>query len=622
MEKPLKKLNEVDKFISELLGADKRAVESAVFIEQGDLKNLLFGDRADREKLFARLTLVSHLEQVSGRIDKEIKKLEASTVNQQPLIDELKFRMHDNQTRRDNWEATLNTTPDVSRELTLLSSFISLRDAVTSAGVSVKETQASLNSRKETLDATLASQGLKGIEDLSKTKEELVSSEGELEGKEKELLAMEPAAEAWESLKELRSQVSTHQSVLKRNEEELAKLPENVVELLSETRRHKQILEDLDLKTIALKEARSVFQDAELKVQIFSKIPDIEALQKDRDHSKEILSEKQQRLNLLKAVSEDHSLSHCPLCESDLSRSPLHVTPEDIDTLQCEVSDLKERVDMKTQEIKDAQKKQLDLEMASQEKLHASRTLEESERAWKEADQAAAAVSRTKEDLAEREKKFEQQAEQYRNLKSWIQSSKESAESAQRELDAAAERVGSLSQSHDPDKYAEVRKEVSDLQKKVSSRRSTLRSVESALESYNTYTDRLEQLRLNKARLAQELKEKTEADDPLVKAVRLRIDACRDEGVDEIQMAYDWYEEKASERKNVIARLQAEKEELERTKKSLGEAEARQDRDSVKLEVCNDLRRLKEAFSRDGIPYRYISHRFFQISIRTSQQKY
>jgi len=77
--KQIKSAKEVEEILASIFGADKRAVSAAVFIPQGDLQNLLFGAQAERETLFIRLVNLAFCEQVAKIIDGKIKKV-GSTV--------------------------------------------------------------------------------------------------------------------------------------------------------------------------------------------------------------------------------------------------------------------------------------------------------------------------------------------------------------------------------------------------------------------------------------------------------------------------------------------------------------------------------------------------------------
>ena len=87
------KAAEVDAKLADILGADKHAVANAVFIPQGDLDRILFGDQAEREKLFTRLVNVAFLEKTVGVIEGKIKSESTGIEDLAPVLDELRIQL-------------------------------------------------------------------------------------------------------------------------------------------------------------------------------------------------------------------------------------------------------------------------------------------------------------------------------------------------------------------------------------------------------------------------------------------------------------------------------------------------------------------------------------------------
>lgn len=79
---------EVDAIMRGLLNADKRSVLNCVFVPQGKLHEVLFGDRADREKQFLRMTGCSHFENVARAASAQAAKLRSDVQDLEPAIRE------------------------------------------------------------------------------------------------------------------------------------------------------------------------------------------------------------------------------------------------------------------------------------------------------------------------------------------------------------------------------------------------------------------------------------------------------------------------------------------------------------------------------------------------------
>jgi DNA repair exonuclease SbcCD ATPase subunit len=64
---------EVRETLESIMGADTYGMQNAVFINQSELDSMLFGLQSEREALFVKLLLVSHLEKVGKVADGKMK---------------------------------------------------------------------------------------------------------------------------------------------------------------------------------------------------------------------------------------------------------------------------------------------------------------------------------------------------------------------------------------------------------------------------------------------------------------------------------------------------------------------------------------------------------------------
>lgn len=83
----MKSAKEVDATIATILGADKKAVANAVFIEQGVLENILFTPSGERQKSFIQLVNLSFCEKRANIVDGKIKRLAATITDLGPAKD-------------------------------------------------------------------------------------------------------------------------------------------------------------------------------------------------------------------------------------------------------------------------------------------------------------------------------------------------------------------------------------------------------------------------------------------------------------------------------------------------------------------------------------------------------
>lgn len=80
---------EIQTHLTEILGADKYAIDSAVFPEQGALDKIMFGAQSEREELLVRLLLLGHMQKVADVAAGKIKMLSSEIQDFSVLHDEL-----------------------------------------------------------------------------------------------------------------------------------------------------------------------------------------------------------------------------------------------------------------------------------------------------------------------------------------------------------------------------------------------------------------------------------------------------------------------------------------------------------------------------------------------------
>ena len=81
--------DEIQATLTDILGADKYAIDNAVFPEQGALDKILFGSQAEREELLVKLLLLGHMQKVADVAAGKIKILAAEIQDFSTLHDEL-----------------------------------------------------------------------------------------------------------------------------------------------------------------------------------------------------------------------------------------------------------------------------------------------------------------------------------------------------------------------------------------------------------------------------------------------------------------------------------------------------------------------------------------------------
>lgn len=111
---------DVDRVMQEIFGADKKAISAAVFIKQGVLEGILFGDYAERRKMFIRVLNLAHCEQRARMVADQVRLLEQTIVDLTPALLEAR-RTLDTMSGRCSLELeALGQTPDLLPMLRLV----------------------------------------------------------------------------------------------------------------------------------------------------------------------------------------------------------------------------------------------------------------------------------------------------------------------------------------------------------------------------------------------------------------------------------------------------------------------------------------------------------------------
>lgn len=111
------KAEEIEKVLKDILGADKHVLSNAVFVAQGELDKLLFGVQSEREELFIKMMLLSYMAQVSDAADTRLHKLSSTIRDFTVLLDEIRSQQLAAETARSEAENNASMYPDVSKDL-------------------------------------------------------------------------------------------------------------------------------------------------------------------------------------------------------------------------------------------------------------------------------------------------------------------------------------------------------------------------------------------------------------------------------------------------------------------------------------------------------------------------
>jgi DNA repair protein SbcC/Rad50 len=164
---------DVEARLAEILGADKHAINNAVFIPQGDLDKILFGPQADREKLFTRLVNVAFLERTVAVLDAKIKAESANTEDLTAVVDELRAQLAQAGGHVQDLDIEYRTKPDVSPALSYLRALHDHHNRVEQTSSRQAAAKQAADQHNRNLRATLDSSGFASWEALQAKETEL-----------------------------------------------------------------------------------------------------------------------------------------------------------------------------------------------------------------------------------------------------------------------------------------------------------------------------------------------------------------------------------------------------------------------------------------------------------------
>ena len=113
--------DEIQAILSEILGADKYAIDNAVFPEQGALDKILFGSQAEREELLVKLLLLGHMQKVADVAAGKIKILASEIQDFSTLHDELQSSRNTTEQELAKAEEQLTRTRSYDSEIKMYS---------------------------------------------------------------------------------------------------------------------------------------------------------------------------------------------------------------------------------------------------------------------------------------------------------------------------------------------------------------------------------------------------------------------------------------------------------------------------------------------------------------------
>lgn len=150
--------DEIQATLTEILGADKYAIDNAVFPEQGALDKILFGSQAEREELLVKLLLLGHMQKVADVAAGKIKILSSEIQDFSTLHDELQSSRNTAEQELAKAEEQLTRTRSYDAEIKMYADWERTTNELDSNATHSLNAKNSARANQEAADAALNTQ--------------------------------------------------------------------------------------------------------------------------------------------------------------------------------------------------------------------------------------------------------------------------------------------------------------------------------------------------------------------------------------------------------------------------------------------------------------------------------
>jgi len=377
-EKPITSAAGISKLLQEILLVDKAALSEAVFIPQGATDSLIHGTAAVRQDLYSKIMLVSYLQTRTNELDKKKATLLKGVKDYTVALDEAKSREHQASLEVQEQKVLLQGLRDTKNDVELLLNFVEAHKNLRDSELSLREEQlrlASITEHGELLwqdTPALVKAGFGAVGPFSEAedshaREALRRVEQEVAKFSQTEASLQLAEDRRQRKAELQAEIGALQTSLMKLSLKLDRLPtlEDMLEQRESFRNieaaHSKCAADvtaaageeqnLARRQEALEAALQNQQKRETKLQ---------EAEKDWDGTGDSLEQEmlalQPRLNLIKEVlnhsSEDH-VTNCPTCEQRLQQPELF-TRENLEEQQKAFNLLTRHLKEKRDAVKEA----------------------------------------------------------------------------------------------------------------------------------------------------------------------------------------------------------------------------------------------------------------------------
>lgn len=600
------KAAEVDSMLEDILGADKKAVSSAVFIAQGELEKLLFGNLSDREKLFIKFLNLGHLSKVAGAAESRAKLLMSQVDDLSAQKDEIMLSIQAAARASDEERKKLDEIPDFSPILSRMRCLSADLASISRERASIQQDRSKLANEQQALKTYLAQEGVDSGEAVA-TKLKETEALGkkladDLDGLREAQKANERIAARRNALEAL---TSSRQELVEANK---MRPKEDYDKLRAEESKLDRLLDLADTK--GKKEERLGVVQAQLAEMKGSEVKPTEDLEKEIEQLASERHTEQEHLKVLEAAASGNSEEgSCPVCGSEIAehllsednlkkiqegiiasgevlaakrtellelRETNHGIENTLRTLNAEVAEITEELKVIDEELQDRDKAKM-LERVDLVQKHIA--------AHDEADKKVG------------------------NLPGIIEAREATYQNCSNAVEAEDEQKAKLHNASVLPVY----------EKQIETEREKYQHLYSVYNRILGIEEKIADLLTELQTAEKKLEAMEERSDKEISAFDEEVSDRLVADIDALPTIIAEYESKQSTRDTQAGIVSAREESLREAKGRLAELEDRESKDAARRGVAEMMQRFKDMFSRTGLPKTFIRYRFDQLASLTQE---
>lgn len=620
---------EVKSRLNEILGVDEFVLQNAVFIQQGQLDKLLFGTPTEREEMFIKMMLMGYMAKVSDTADQKAMMLARTVQDVSVLKDELTKQQAAAEQQLASVETALTRCPDMTRAITqwnticTYSSAINMHVAEASAAYDIAMVS---NSNVHTLLSEYSSRHKSykviRIEELEKSiaeQKSVISTYNNSVNVVSRGIGINSMLQSYSNdldmhLKELQVAKAYALAANKGLTDETLAISKN--ELAK--------AEVVNTNYVALRDAEKVI--VECHSGIAENKPEIQKATKARDAVSvrlEVVEQEgrdlQVKLDTLKAVlsSTQGQMSHCPLCEQAFTKSRDDLESMRSATAGKHTDKKQEWIAVKTEFV------ELDTYVSGLEKA-VSAFQSRMDAAMQTVDKLRTTLAGTPEVSAADMQKLRDcivDTEAGLRKQQALQASLSAAEYAVRttesKLNAISEEDKQQAKDSTPEVLAALKEDVRVAEALLADTESCYKAVVTAEKTRVDALDTCTRHKAKESEIRSKLSEEVilPTTQNIIASVTAEFPECENDKTKLRALVSNELATRQSEHEQTKGSFATAKKHANEAVKRLTELEKREEMNAEILKIVEELKSIKDAFSRKGIPRAYINYYYDRLLI-------